>query len=129
MNLTRRTGWLAALLLATMALPAWAQPSAGLDGDWDGTLAAGGARLRLSLHIESRNGVPVAVLTNLDRKSAKIPVAAITRQGSSVTLRVPAVGGSFKGTLNGGTMTGIWNQGANIPITFFRRGSAPPLRQ
>jgi dipeptidyl aminopeptidase/acylaminoacyl peptidase len=123
----RRLGWLAAFVW--MALPALAVAQAGsnLEGDWDGALTTpGGIKFRLSLHIENQGGTPVAILVSPDQGNARIPVRTITRDGASVSLDLPAIGGGFKGTLSGDTLTGTWTQGASLPLVFARRVAGAP---
>ena len=120
----RKIAGLMGLLLVTMPAPAMTQPIPGLDGDWDGTLAAGvGVKLRLSLHIESHDGATSAALTSLDQANSRILVVAITHEGDAVTLNIPMVHGGFKGTLSGdgNALSGTWTQGVPLPLTFARR--------
>ncbi|HEY4077591.1 MAG TPA: alpha/beta fold hydrolase [Rhizomicrobium sp.] len=129
--MNRKIAGLTGLLLMMMAAPVMAQAITGLDGDWDGALAAGGGiKLRLSLHIESHDGATSAALTSLDQGNGRILVAAITRDGDAMTLDVPMVHGGFKGTLSGDghTLSGTWTQGVPLPLTFTRRavGAAAP---
>jgi fermentation-respiration switch protein FrsA (DUF1100 family) len=128
-NMGRKFGWLAGLLMMAMTVPAVAQAVSGLDGDWDGALSVtGGIKLRLSLHVESHDGSTTATLTSLDQGNAKIPAAAITRDGDVVSLDVPALHAGFKGTLSrdGGTIDGTWAQGTPLPLSFARRAAGAP---
>ena len=125
----RKFAWMLGVVLASLATPVMSQTINGLDGDWDGVLTVpGGAKLRLALHVESPDGAQAAILTSVDQGNVKMPVTKISRDGAAVTLEIPAVHGSFKGTLSGDTFAGIWNQGAPLPLTFTRRmaGSAAP---
>jgi fermentation-respiration switch protein FrsA (DUF1100 family) len=125
-------GWLAGLLL-TLSLPAAAQVNS-LDGDWDGALpVAGGARLRLGLHVEGHDNSSKAVLTSLDQGNAQIQ-AAIARDGDTVTLDFPTVHAGFKGVLSkdGKSLDGAWTQVTVTLLNFTRRAegaTAPAARR
>ena len=69
--------WMAALLLIS---PAMAQPVSELDGDWDGALVTpAGIKPRMSLHVESHDGVTDVTLVSIDEGNAKVPITAIAR--------------------------------------------------
>ena len=56
-----------------------------LAGDWQGTLSAGGAELRLVLHMgAAKDGSLTATLDSVDQGAYGIPVSAITLNGGQV---------------------------------------------
>src|SRR5215471_18925795 len=84
-----------------------------IAGDWQGTLDAGVAQLRLVLHItKNADGSLHAALDSVDQGANGIP-ASITRQESKVHLDLPAVRGTYDGTLSadGAAIKGSWSQG------------------
>ncbi len=100
-------------------------------GDWQGTLKAGPAELRLVLHVsKNREGGLKATLDSIDQNANGIPVTSISLKDSRLNFSVDAVHGSYKGKFNaGGTaIEGSWTQGQSLPLVF-RRTSAPPKTQ
>ncbi len=117
---------LAAALVATIG--AGQQPPPAINGVWHGTLGAGGAALRTELLItRAANGALAATLDSLDQGS-RLRCSQVTLAGRRFTFLIPAVHGSYRGTLgaNGNAIRGTWNQGTPLPLTF-RRGPAPPV--
>lgn len=94
-----------------------------LVGTWDGTLDVRGTLLRLTLTMANRpDGTSVASIVNVDQ-GLEIPVSAIAQAGSSVTLEVKSINGSYTGAVNGaGTeLAGTFSQGGgSVPLTFTR---------
>lgn len=94
-------------------------------GDWHGTLSAGGAELRLVLHIsKGDNGDLKATLDSVDQGANGIPVTSITLENSNLKLTVDAVHGTYDGKVNADatSITGTWSQGQPLPLEF-RRGT------
>ena len=103
----------------------------GMAGDWQGKL--GEARVVLKI-IPAPNGNFSASLYSIDQSSAAIPVQTITVSASVVTLEVPRVHGSYRGTLSadGTAITGVWTQrNGDHVLNFVRatKGSAWALDQ
>ncbi len=121
---------LGALMLATFGLgspAAEAQTTAGsapsIAGDFLGSLVAPGATLHLKLHIHAAaDGTLSGTLDSPDQGAAGIPCADFRVDGSRFSFAVPAVRGTWSGTIeNGGaTLTGTWNQGTPLALTFTR---------
>ena len=104
------------------------QAQTKLAGDWEGTLSAGGAQLRLVLHITAgKDGALMATLDSIDQGTYGIPVSAISQEDSKLNLTVDAVHGTYTGTVNGDAseIDGTWSQGQPIDLNF--RRSAKPL--
>ena len=107
---------------AKIATPAGG-PRLGNDlvGSWDGTLDVKGTLVRLTLTMTNRpDGTSAASFVNVD-EGLEIPVSAITQAGSSVTLEIKSIGGSYTGSVNGaGTeLAGTFSQGTgSVPLTF-----------
>lgn len=117
--------WLVAGIVLLMACVAQAQDIAG---DWQGTLDAGGAQLRLVLHItKGADGALKATLDSIDQPGANgIPVNAVTLKDSKLTLDITAVHGTYEGTVaaDGKTISGTWTQAQALPLEF-KRTTAP----
>src|SRR6266568_639407 len=94
---------------AAMALAGAQQARKGLEGSWEGTLDAGGTKLRLVLAISPAGGGYTGTLNSLDQ-GATIVIDNITLNGNSVRLNVSKVGGVYEGTLSEDRagMAGTW---------------------
>jgi len=92
-----------------------------LEGTWNGTLDVNGIQRRLILNMANQpDGTATGNFVNVD-EGLEIPIATITHKGSSVTLDIKAVGGSYSGALNpeGTELIGTLTQGpATLPLTF-----------
>lgn len=98
-----------------------------IAGDWQGTLSANGAELRLVLHItKSDNGALKATLDSVDQNANGIPVSSISLKDSKLSLSVDAVHGSYEGKVaaDGNTISGTWSQGQPLALDF-KRATAP----
>jgi pimeloyl-ACP methyl ester carboxylesterase len=114
----KRTLILAALLSAVSA--ACAQ---SIIGDWQGTLKAGPAELRLLLHVtKGGDGSLKATLDSVDQGANGIPVTSIVLQDSKLNLKVDSVNGAYEGKVaaDGTTITGTWVQKEPLPLDFKR---------
>ena len=73
-------------------------PAKGFEGSWQGTLEAGGTKLRLVLNVtKSDAGAYAGKLDSLDQ-GATIPIDTITINGDAVRLEMKSVEGVFEGT-------------------------------
>ncbi len=118
-----------ALIAATVTPLCRAQAS--IAGDWQGTLSAGGAQLRLALHIASqKDGSLTATLDSLDQGASGIPVTTITLKGAQLTLTIDAVHGGYDGTVNSSAteIDGTWTQGQPLPLNFKRAAPQPAAK-
>src|SRR6185295_14216633 len=123
------------LCLVTMFVLVATIPAAAavpeVAGEWLGALKVGAASLRLGLHIEKKEDGLTAVLDSIDQ-GAKIPVGAVAFEGGKLRLDIPAIGGSYAGTLNaeGNAFEGVWSQGGQmLPLTFERQKQAFALNR
>jgi uncharacterized protein len=97
-----------------------------LAGDWDGTLDAGVAQLRLVLHIKANDdGSFIATLDSVDQGANGIPVENVSFENNTLKLEIPAVHGSYVGLLDkeGKTLTGKWTQATTLSLTFKKRST------
>jgi len=101
-------------------VPAQAQD---ISGDWQGTLSAGGAELRLVLHLtKSADGTFTATLDSVDQGTNGIPVNSVSLNDSKLSLGIDAVHGTYEGKVaaDGKSISGTWSQGSALPLEFKR---------
>jgi hypothetical protein len=92
-----------------------------LEGQWSGTLEAGGQQLRLTLKLASGADGATGSIVSLDQGNAEIPIESIVQTGSHLELILPKIAGSFSGDLKDGKLAGEWKQGpGTLPLTFTR---------
>jgi len=112
--------------LLSMLAPA-SRAQAQVAGDWQGTLTAGSAELRLVLHVTAtKDGSLTATLDSVDQGAYGIPVSAISLNGASLSMTVDAVHGSYTGTVNkdASEIDGTWSQGTPLTLNFRRATAA-----
>ena len=110
------------LFLFAACACAWSQP-AGIEGNWQGTLAVGAARLRVGLHLsKSAAGEYTSTLDSIDQGATGIPVATTTVTGKVLHLESPVIHAKFDGTLSndGQEIAGTFTQAAALPLIFKR---------
>ena len=111
------------IALALAALAPLGRAQVQIAGDWQGTLNAGGAQLRLVLHITAgKDGAFAATLDSVDQGAMAIPVTSVKLKGSKLSLTVDAVHGTYEGTVNkdGSEIDGTWSQGQSLELNFKR---------
>ena len=111
------------LILAILLLAAGIAHAQDITGDWQGTLNAGAAELRLVLHItKAADGSLKATLDSVDQGANGIPVNSVTLKDSKLNLEVQAVNGTYEGKVSadGKTISGTWSQGSSLPLDFKR---------
>jgi uncharacterized protein len=93
-----------ALSLASFAVASTSAPAqepagpARLEGDWTGQLNTGAYKLRLVLHVHTRDGATVATLDSPDQGAKDVPVT-LTVEGAHVRF-APSSGSPFEGDLS-----------------------------
>ena len=110
-------------------------PAKGFEGSWQGTLEAGGTKLRLALTVtKSDAGAYAGKVDSLDQ-GATIPIDTITVNGDAVRLEIKSLAIVFEGTLNKERteLTGTFTQGdQKFPLTLKRSEQAavvpPPAK-
>jgi uncharacterized protein (TIGR03435 family) len=110
---------LAVLLAATVTAQ-----DRSLDGQWQGTLAAGAQQLRLVFVVTTNaaGGGLAATMYSIDQGPGGIG-ASVTRQGGVVRISVAPAGITFEGTLaaDGSSIAGTFTQGpGSRPLTLTR---------
>jgi uncharacterized protein len=115
------------LIFRRQALTAGAKPSgavASSEGTWQGALETNGMRFRLQLHVShDTQGNLVAALDSIDQGINGFPATHVSQKDSAVHFDLPAVGGSYEGTLNAAknAISGTWTQGDNTAALTFQR--------
>jgi serine-type D-Ala-D-Ala carboxypeptidase/endopeptidase len=115
---------MAAAAVGAGPMPATAQQTAMLQGDFVGSLGP----LHLKLHIKAApDGSLAGTLDSLDQGALGLQCTDFHREGQTLSFNVPVVHGSWKGSVdNGGaTLTGTWTQGSPMPLSFARDSFVP----
>jgi hypothetical protein len=96
-----------------------------LEGVWEGALDANGTQLRLRFNfVKNADGSITGTIDSLDQGANGIPITTIARTGDSIKMEVPAVTGSYEGTLSkdASAITGTWSQGGGtLPLKVERK--------
>lgn len=116
------------LLLFGLSCPLVGQTTEkGFEGSWQGTLEAGGQKLRLVVSVtKSDAGAYSGKLESLDQ-GATIPIDTITVDGDAVRLEIKSPAIVFEGTLNKERteLAGTFSQSdQKFPLTFKRNEQA-----
>ncbi len=114
------------MLIGCMSWAGTASGAVDVAGDWQGTLAAGGAELHLVLHVsKAADGALKATLDSVDQGAYGIPVTSITLKDSKLVFGVDSVHGSYEGTVsaNGESIDGTWTQGQPLPLKLTREAA------
>ena len=120
-----------ALILTFWPIPAISQQNKpNLAGDYSGTL--GPLKVKLHLKVDDK-GIITGSLDSPNQGTMGIPCADFRLDGKSFSFTVPAVHGSWKGTVatDGTSLDGTWNQGSPMPLKFERdnfEAAAKPSR-
>ena len=118
---THAAGRVIALFLVLAGLPASPALAQGpaIQGDYLGTLGT----LHLKLHVTvAADGTLSGAIDSPDQGAAGIPCADFHLQGNLLSFAVPSVHGTWQGLVgsDGATLSGTWNQGTPMPLTFTR---------
>ena len=114
------------ILLVALMVPTAAHAQ-DVTGDWQGTLHAGAADLRVVIHITKNNdGSLHATMDSVDQGANGIPVSTVTLKDSQLKLGVDAVHGTYEGKVNADAtvIDGTWSQGQPLPLTL-KKATAP----
>ncbi|MCP5118181.1 MAG: hypothetical protein GY953_45790, partial [bacterium] len=99
-----------------------------VDGDWNATLQAGPATLRLAVHIvKSDTGELSATMDSLDQGAMGLEIDSIVLEGNKLDFKMTKLMGAYVGTVSadGQSIAGTWTQGPNsFPLKFERAGAA-----
>jgi D-alanyl-D-alanine-carboxypeptidase/D-alanyl-D-alanine-endopeptidase len=124
--MARGCAFLLALTLMTHALPrADAQQAPSIAGDYAGTL--GPLHVKLHLKVDAAGAI-TGTLDSTDQGAMGIPCSDFHLEGANLTFRVPAVQGSWKGTVTADGLAGTWDQGSPQPLNFTRDTFVPAAK-
>lgn len=116
-----KRAFITAIFVALSTLATHAQ---NIAGDWQGTIKANGAELRLVLHItKAANGSFTGTLDSIDQGANGIPVNSVVLKGPQLNLTVDAVHGAYEGKVNADAseIAGTWTQVGSMPLDFKRQ--------
>ncbi|HEX6789757.1 MAG TPA: alpha/beta fold hydrolase [Candidatus Krumholzibacteria bacterium] len=119
------------LLVCLVAFPmAHAAEPASFAGDWVGALDVGGQKLHLVFHLLQSGAAWSGTIDSVDQGANGIPIGTVTVDGAKLHLDLPAIKGTYDGTLSGdgAKITGTWAQGgASLPLEL-ARGDASTIK-
>jgi hypothetical protein len=101
-----------------------------LVGTWQGTLQAPNRSLRTVIKISTTDADGLkALLYSIDQQSPGLP-GTITLKGTAVKMAIPAVGGTYEGTLSadGNSINGTFTQGVPLSLNWPAPPRKPPGR-
>lgn len=101
--------------------------STKIEGRWEGTIDAGGAKLRLVLHVVRKDGTLSATLDSPDQAATDLPIDSISIFVSSVRFEMKSLLAAYEGQLtkDNSQIDGAWKQqGQTFPLVFRRSGQA-----
>ncbi len=109
-------------LLATMII---ASQNSQFAGDYSGMLGPVHVRLHL---IAGSDGAITGTVDSPDQNLTGVPCSNIRVEGQALSFGVPIVHGTWTGFLasDGNSLSGMWNQGSPVALTFTRIASAGP---
>jgi pimeloyl-ACP methyl ester carboxylesterase len=93
------------------------------DGDWKGTLDAGGVKLDLILHVSSKDGALSATLDSPDQGATGLAIDSISVTGRSLRFEMKSLAANYEGVFSadGSQIEGQFSQqAARLPLTFKR---------
>lgn len=97
-------------------------PAATVEGVWEGTLEAGGHRLRVVVRIKRAGSGWVATADSPDQGAAGIPVDFVTLVDGLLKLDLVSLHARYEARLAGDTLSGIFTQfGRALPLDLTRR--------
>ncbi|HET6889541.1 MAG TPA: alpha/beta hydrolase [Pyrinomonadaceae bacterium] len=95
------------------------------EGDWEGTLDVGVAKLRLVIHVVSKDGALSATLDSPDQGATGLSVDTISVSENSFRFEMKSLGAAYQGKFNedGSQIKGEFSQvGQTFPLIFNRVG-------
>jgi pimeloyl-ACP methyl ester carboxylesterase len=98
---------------------------AGIVGEWEGTLQAGEAQLKLVLHLSAeKDGKLRARLDSSDQAVYGLEASSVVYEQGNLHFEIASVGASFEGkaSADGRSVSGTWKQGGSVfPLIFHRQ--------
>src|SRR5256885_12639416 len=110
---------------AASGATAGAAHPAGVQGEWEGELVVGEARMKLMLHVSGEKGGELrARLDSPEQSVYGMEASAVSQALGTLRFEIASVGASFEGKLgaDGRSLTGAWKQaGQSFPLVFHRQ--------
>lgn len=104
--------------------PPQGETAKSVEGDWQGTLKAGGAELRLVVHIaKNPDGGLKGTMDSIDQGANGIPITSISFRETKLKFTVNSIMGAFEGKANSDltVIAGTWIQAGNsLPLDLNR---------
>ena len=117
-----------AVLCSLVFSPAAVAADRGAAGIWQGKLSVqGGIALRLVVHIAKQGDTLTGTMDSPDQSATGIPIGKIVFEKSKLSMELPAIAGTFEGTMNEACteIAGTWKQGVTeLPLTLTRSDKA-----
>ena len=88
---------------------------APLEGHWSGYLG-GKSGLFVVIHIQKMGATADVSLFSPDQSDAPLPVTRVTFEADQFDLESAPLNATYEATLEGKKLSGIWNQGAPMPL-------------
>jgi len=111
-------------LLSTSLPGRWEQTApVNPEGDWKGTLDAGGVKLDLVLHVTKKDAALSATLDSPSQGATGLPIDSITVTGKSLRFEMKSLGATYEGAFStdGSQIDGEFSQAQRpFPLTFKR---------
>lgn len=114
------------LFVVALAASASALFAQTLTGTWQGALKIpqlpkGELRIVIKISTTDKDTLK-AVMYSIDQGGQAIPAESVKQSGSGLKITVPALNGTYEGTLSadGTTIAGTWTQGAPLPLTLVK---------
>jgi pimeloyl-ACP methyl ester carboxylesterase len=100
-----------------------------VEGDWEGYLDAGGAKLRLVVHVIKKDHALSATLDSPDQGATGLPIDSITLESGSVEFEMSSLGSRYVGELSkdDSQIEGKWMQGGQTFPLILKRIGAPTV--
>ena len=101
------------------------------EGDWEGTLDAGAAKLKLVIHVVRNGEQLTATLDSPDQGATGLPIESISVTDGTIQLDMKSLGATYKGKFSsdGSRIEGEFNQvGQAFPLNLTRvdKGNTKP---
>lgn len=120
------------IFMLVFAATTFAQDKSGIEGNWKGTLDAGGAKLTFVLKITKDTDDYAAKLDIIEQNAGDLPIDSITLEDGNVKFSIAKFGFGYEGKLNeaGDEINGTFKQGAaNLPLNFKRATAETELKR
>lgn len=98
-----------------------------IEGDWEGTIDAGGAKLRLVLHVVKKDGMLTATLDSPDQGATGLAIDGIRLFEATLRFDMKSLEAAYEGQLtkDESQIDGQWKQSGQVFPLVFRRNGRP----